>query len=114
MIHNVTFTFFLLASVAAIAVAVILGRLRAWRDLAAGYRTDAVLMQGMNRRLNHVIEEDLKEMSRLRKVIGEGEQENDFLRHALADSQAEVRQLRRSTPVHIAAITARENNWRFN
>lgn len=36
------------------------------------------------------------------------------LRSALDESQAEVKQLRQSTPVHIAAITARENNWRFN
>ena len=54
----------------------------------------------------------------MNKVTNKTVEEKDVLigclRAALADSQAEVKQLRQSTLVHHAAVTARENNWRLN
>ena len=54
----------------------------------------------------------------MNKVVNKSVEEKDIvigcLRSALADSQAEVKQLRQSTPAHGAAIAARENNWRLN
>lgn len=71
-------------------------------------------------RLNEItfLHSEVAALRVMNKVLNKSVEDKDTvtgcLRSALAESQAEVKQLRQSTPVHTAAITARENNWRFN